>query len=51
MFSDAIARSPRRSAPTLQRSGRLSLSEWLLNGLLAAILFPPVLMALYRLLY
>jgi hypothetical protein len=49
MFSDEISRRPRRAGTAAPRRGHIP--EWLLNGLLAVILFAPILTALYRLLH
>ena len=45
------ASRPRRTAPTGKRKDHGRQLEWFLNALLAAVLFAPLVISLYRLLH
>ena len=45
------ASRPRRTTPTRKRKDHGRQLEWLLNALLAAVLFAPLIISLYRLLH
>jgi hypothetical protein len=51
MTLSATNRRPRRTAPAARRKDHARSFEWFLNALLAAVLFAPLGISLYRLLH